>query len=144
MTKDQLADRLAEVIFERTGVWEVGLADWIGKVEAGKARVYPDDLRDLAQALGADAIGEAVLLEAHGYNGLAVLQAKAQGDTVLLTCLTAFFEDFAGAPGADTKDQRMKRATGYKAARELVEELLYNQQMNQMELTHEVRESLDT
>jgi hypothetical protein len=114
MTMDQLAEQLSKVIWERTGKRHDVQTAWINQVESGKVSVEPRLVEYIAEALGADAINTAILLEAHGYNGVASLAMRLQGCVVRIApCFPESLED-------ERRDQRAQRQNGLSQARELV------------------------
>jgi len=114
MTQSQLAHELGQVIGEETGEYQFVETDWVNKVECGQVWVEPDLVRLLARALRASKADEALLLEAHGYSGVAQLALEQQGLAVAIAC---FFE----VPTSDSKrERRAKRQAGLKQAREVL------------------------
>jgi hypothetical protein len=116
MTMDQLAEELSKVIWERTGKRFDVQTSWINQVESGHVWVEPRLVEYIAEALGADEINTAILLERHGYNGVASLAMKLQGCVVRIA---ACFPD-SSQDEQERRDQRAQRRNGLSQAREIV------------------------
>jgi Helix-turn-helix domain len=115
MTQSQLAEELSRVIEEETGECHYVETDWVNKVECGQIWIEPDLVRMMARALRADEANTALLLEMHGYNGVAQLALERQGQVVVVaSCFVVPSSD------GSRSERRTKRQAGLAQARDLI------------------------